>query len=66
VHCIIAELFVFKLEGDLRKENSVYLCIRYISCCCCAGTSAFKALLAQLTKSLARFLLRGCALLGSI
>jgi hypothetical protein len=32
-YCIIAKLFVFKLEGDLRKENSVYLCIRYISCC---------------------------------
>jgi hypothetical protein len=31
-HYIIAKLFVFKLKGDLRKENSVYLCIRYISC----------------------------------
>jgi hypothetical protein len=57
---------VFKLKGNLRKENSIYLCIRYILCCYQVGTLAFKALLRRLTKSLARFLLRGCALLGSI
>jgi hypothetical protein len=66
VHCIIVELFVFKLEGDLRKENNVYLCIRYILCCCCVGTTSFKALLARLTKSSTKFLLKGCALLGLV
>jgi hypothetical protein len=65
-HCIIIELFVFKLKGDPRKENSVYLCIRYISCCRCASTTSFEALLAQLTKSSTKFLLRGCALLGLV
>ena len=65
-HCIIAELFVFELEGDPRKENGVYPCIGYISCCHRAGTPAFEALLGRLTKSSARFLLRGRALSGSI
>jgi hypothetical protein len=65
-HCIIAELFVFELEGDLRKENGVYLYIRYISCCYRADTPAFEALLGRLTKSSARFLLKGRALSGSI
>jgi hypothetical protein len=65
-HCIIAELFVFELEGDPRKENGVYPFIGYISCCRRAGTTAFKALLARLSKSSARFLLRGRALSGSI
>jgi hypothetical protein len=56
VYYIITKLFVFKLEGDLRKENSVYLCIRYILCCYQASTLAFEALLRRLTKLLARFL----------
>jgi hypothetical protein len=66
MHYIIIELFVFELEGDLRKENSIYLYIEYISCCHRASTPTFEALLGRLTKSLARFLLRGRALLGSI
>lgn len=65
-HCIVAELFVFELEDDPRKENGAYPCIGYISCCRRAGTTAFEALLARLTKSSARFLLRGRALSGSI
>jgi hypothetical protein len=65
-YCIIIELFVFELEGDLRKENSVYLYIKYILCCCCVSTTSFKALLAQLTKSFTKFLLRGRALLGLV
>jgi hypothetical protein len=66
MHCIIAELFVFKLKGDLRKENSIYLYIKYILYYCCASTTSFKALLAQLTKSSTKFLLRGCVLLGLV
>jgi len=65
-HCIVAELFVFELEGDPRKENGVYPCIGYISCCRRAGTTSFEALLARLTKSSAKFLLRGRALSGSM
>ena len=57
---------MFKLKGDLRKENSIYLCIRYILCCCYTSTTLFKALLAQLTKLFAKFLLRSCTLLGLV
>ena len=68
VHCIIAELFVFELElGSIpRKENGRYPCTGYILCCHRAGTDAFKALLGRLTKSSAKFLLRGRPLPGSI
>jgi hypothetical protein len=68
VHCIIAELFVFELELECipRKENGRYSCTGYILCCHRAGTPAFEALLARLTKSSAKFLLRGCMLPGSI
>ena len=67
-HCIIAELFVFELELESipRKENGRYSCIGYILCCHRAGAPAFEALLGRLTKSSARFLLRGRALPGSI
>ena len=64
--CIIAELFVFELESVPRKENGRYSCIGYILCCHRAGTPAFAALLARLTRSSAKFLLRGRTLPGSI
>jgi hypothetical protein len=65
-HCIIAELFVFELESVPRKENGRYSCIGYILCCHRAGTPAFAELLARLTRSSAKFLLRGRTLPGSI
>jgi hypothetical protein len=65
-HCIIAELFVFELERVPRKENGRYSCTGYILCCHRAGTPAFKALLARLTKLSAKFLLKGRNLPGSI
>jgi hypothetical protein len=67
-HCIIAEFFVFELELDSvpRKENGRYSCTGYILCCHRAGTPAFEVLLAQLTRSSAKFLLRGRVLPGSI
>lgn len=67
-HCIIAELFVFELERESipRKDNGRYLCTGYILCCHRAGTPAFEALLARLTRSSAKFLLKGRTLPGSI
>lgn len=65
-HCIIAELFVFELENLPRKENGRYSCTGYILCRHRAGAPALEALLARLTKSSAKFLLRGRTLPGSI
>jgi len=67
-HCIIAELFVFELErGSVpRKENGRYSCTGYILCRHRVGTDALEALLGRLTKSSAKFLLRGRTLPGSI
>ena len=66
--CIIAELFVFELELESvpRRENGRYSCTGYILCCHRSGTPAFEALLARLTRSSAKFLLRGRVLPGSI
>jgi hypothetical protein len=67
-HCIIVELFVFELElGSVsRKENGRYSCTGYILCCYRAGTPEFEGLLGRLTKSSAKFLLRGRTLPGSV
>jgi hypothetical protein len=65
-HCIIAELFVFELESVPRKENGRYSCTGYILCCHRAGTPAFEGLLGRLTKSSAKFLLRGRTFPGSV
>ena len=67
-HCIIAELFVFELERENlpRRENGRYSCTGYILCRHRAGTPAFEALLGRLTRSGAKFLLRGRTLPGSI
>jgi hypothetical protein len=65
---IITELFIFELELEsvLRKENRRYSYTGYILCRYRASTPTFKALLGMLTKLLAKFLLRGRTLLGSI
>lgn len=65
-HCIIAEHFVFELEAVPRKESGQYSCIGYVSCRLRSGSAAFDQLLARLTKSSARFLLRGRPLAGRI
>ncbi|KAH8587298.1 hypothetical protein B0O99DRAFT_527023 [Bisporella sp. PMI_857] len=67
-HCIIAELFVFELDQDSlpRKENGRYSCVGYILCSHRASTPAFHVLLGRLTKSLAKFFIRGRALPGSV
>jgi len=67
-HCIVAQLFVFELELERapRKENGRYACTGYILCCHRAPTPEFEALLGRLTKSSAKFLLRGRTLPGLI
>jgi hypothetical protein len=65
-YCIIAEIFLFELESVPRKENGRFSCTGYILCCHRAGTPAFEALLARLTRSSAKFLFRGRTLPGSI
>ena len=67
-HCIIAELFVFEMELESvpRIENGRYSCTGYILCSRRAGTPAFDVLMGRLTKSSAKFLLRGRTLPGSI
>jgi hypothetical protein len=66
--CIIAELFVFELEFESlpRKENGRYSCTGYILCVRRAGTPTLDMLIERLTKSSAKFLVRGRTLSGSI
>lgn len=64
--CIIAEYFVFELEAVPRRENGHYSCIGYILCRLRSGSTAFDQLLARLTRSSAKFLLRGRQLLGRV
>jgi hypothetical protein len=68
VYYIITELFIFELKRGsvLRKENGRYLYTSYIICCYRVGTLALEVLLRRLTKSSAKFLLRGRILLRSI
>jgi hypothetical protein len=68
--CIIAELFFFELDPNTftnkRNENGQFSCTGYILCRLRTKTAAFEALLRQLTKTSAVFLLGARPLLGSI
>ena len=67
-HYIITELFIFELDlkSVPKKENGRYLYTSYILYSCRASTPALDVLLKRLTKSSAKFLLRGRTLPGSI
>ena len=65
-HCLIAELFVFELDSVPRKENGRFSCVGYILCSHRASSQAFRVLLGRLSKSSAKFLIRGRELPGSI
>ncbi|KAF7894677.1 uncharacterized protein EAF01_010127 [Botrytis porri] len=57
--CVIAELFLFELNDVPRKERGRYVCHGRIICRLRAHVPAFKALLEQLKKSSAVFLVQG-------
>lgn len=64
--CMIAELFLFELESIPKLLNGRYSCIGHITCRLRSGTVEFKALMHQLSRSSARFLLGNRPLSGSI
>lgn len=55
--CIVAKLFIFKLDYVLLKEYRKYIYTRRILYRLRANNTTFSALINQLLKSLARFLL---------
>jgi hypothetical protein len=57
---------MLELKSVPRKENGQYLYTSYILCSRRANTPVFDVLLRRLTKSSAKFLLRGRIFLGSI
>jgi hypothetical protein len=64
--CVVAELFVFELEGKPLKEQGKYICIGHILCRLRANHPALRVLIDKLLKSSAKFLLQGHPLEGSM
>jgi hypothetical protein len=64
--CLVAELFFFELDWLPRKENGKFSCVGHILCRLCSKTAAFEALLVQLSKTSAKFLVDSRPLSDSI
>ena len=64
--CVVAELFVFELEGKPPRERGKYIAVGHIFCRLRANHPAFGVLIDQLLKSSAKFLLQGHPLEGSM